>query len=81
MLNIHGSKITARVLNYLRKSIEKTRKDRIRDVQIRKDLQKEVVTNDIERKGLIGFGHVARMSEDRKPKQIEQREKEETEDL
>ena len=45
-------------------------RDTITNVQIRKDVGQEPVTNIIERKGLRGFWHVIRMSEDSKPKQI-----------
>ena len=38
----------------------------LRNVQIRKRLGQEPITNIIERKGLWQLGHVAKMSEDRK---------------
>ena len=62
---------------YLRKSVGRPRRYRIKNVQIRKDLGQEPVTN-TERKGLRWFGHVASMSEDRKQLlEARQREKEE----
>ena len=51
MLDKHISRITAAWMRYLRKSVGKTRRDRIRNAQIRKHLGPEPITN-IEKKGL-----------------------------
>ena len=57
-------------MRYLRESVGKTWRNRIRNAQIRKDLRQKLGTNIIERKGLRWFGFVDRYSEGRKPNQI-----------
>ena len=54
-------------MRYLRKSAGKTKRDRIRNHQNRKELRQEPITNIIEIKGLR---FLVRISEDRKPEQI-----------
>ena len=58
--------ITAAEKRYLRKSVKKTKRDRIRNAQIRKDLRLETIINMIERKGLRWLGNFVRLSDDRK---------------
>ena len=45
-----------------------TRRDRIRNAQIREELHIVPLLDDIDRKKLRWYGHVKRMSEERKPK-------------
>ena len=52
ILNKHVNWITEAEITNLRKSVEKTRRDRIRNAQIRNSLVQEPVTNIIEIKGL-----------------------------
>ena len=47
-----------------------TRKDRIRNVQIREKLNVVPLLDDVVRKKLRRYGHVKRMSEEKKPKQF-----------
>lgn len=53
-----------------RRIMGKTRRDRIRNDRIREDLKQESVEQKLEKRQLKWFGHVVRMDESRKPKQI-----------
>ena len=52
------------------KCIGKTRRDRIRNCQIRNTLNQEPAIKRIETNALRWFGHINRMDKSRKPKQI-----------
>ena len=47
-----------------------TRRDRIPNAQIREELNVIPLLDDIDRKKLRWYGHVKRMSEEKKPKQF-----------
>ena len=47
-----------------------TRRDRIRNAQIREELNVVPLLDDTDRKKLRWYGHVKRMSEERRPKQL-----------
>ena len=66
----HESRITSTEMKYLRKCIGKTRRDRIRNCQIRNTLNQEPPIKRIETNVIRWFGHINRMDESRKPKQI-----------
>lgn len=53
-----------------RRIMGKTRRDRIRNDRIRESLKQESVEQKLEKRQLKWFGHVVRMDERRKPKQI-----------
>ena len=59
------SQVTAAEMKYLRPVLNKTRKDRERNVKIRETLKVRPVTQLIEEKQLKWFGHVKRMGKDR----------------
>ena len=70
VLSKHESRITSTEMKYLRKCIGKTRRDRIRNCQIRNTLNQEPAIKRIETNVLRWFGHINRMDESRKPKQV-----------
>ena len=65
ILSKHESRITSTEMKYLRKCIGKTRRDKIRNT-----LNQEPAIKRIETNALRWFGHINRMDESRKPKQI-----------
>ena len=69
MLDKHKSRLTASEMKYLRKVSGKTRRDRVRNVTIRNELELPVVEQ-IERKQLKWYGHLVRMGEERKVKEV-----------
>ena len=56
----NDSQVTAAEMKYLRPVLNKTRKDRERNVKIRETLKVRPVTQVIEEKQLKWFGHVKR---------------------
>ncbi|PSN37327.1 hypothetical protein C0J52_20873 [Blattella germanica] len=57
-------------MKFYRRIMGKTRRDRIRNDRIRESLKQESVKQKLEKRQLKWFGHVVRMDERRKPKQI-----------
>ena len=64
------SRITAVQMKALRRIAKKTRRDRIRNERIREEMNQESVTVRLEEKQLKWFGHITRMNEESKPRQI-----------
>lgn len=64
------SKVVAAEMKYLRRSIGKTRRDRLRNEVVRAEVGVKPVWEQIEKKQLKWFGHVVRMDRRRKPKQV-----------
>jgi hypothetical protein len=62
------SKLQAAEMKFLRATVEKTRRDRIRNTYIRGQLKMEEIQNQIEESRLRWFGHVKRMDEHGIPK-------------
>jgi hypothetical protein len=65
MLTKNESRITGPEMRYLRKSIGKTRRDRIRRI-----LNQEPFTKMVDKRELRLFGHLIRMDSNSKPKQV-----------
>jgi hypothetical protein len=57
-------------MKFLRGTVGKTRRDRIRNTYIRGQLKMEQIQNQIEESRLRWFGHVKRMDEHRIPKRL-----------
>ncbi|KAJ4429614.1 hypothetical protein ANN_21800, partial [Periplaneta americana] len=71
LLDKHRSKLTAVEMKYLRRTVGKTRRDRIRNDRIREEVKmRKVLTEVINERQLKWFGHVYRMGEERKVKQV-----------
>lgn len=70
LTNRQKSKIQAVEMKYLRRVVGKTRLDRIRNTQIREELDMKPVTEFIEQRQLSWWGHIQRMSDDRPVKQV-----------
>ncbi|KAJ4445432.1 hypothetical protein ANN_07237 [Periplaneta americana] len=67
----HRTRITAVEMKYLRRMMGNTKKDRIRNEQIREEAkQDKPLINKIEEKQLKWFGHANRMTEEREVKQV-----------
>lgn len=64
------NKIQASEMKYLRGIMGVTKRDRLRNVEIRNELEVEPVKNTIERQQLRWFGHLSRMGNSRQPKII-----------
>ena len=64
------SNITAVEMKCYRRIIGKTRRDRIRNERVREKLKQMSIEQKLQRRQLKWFGHVVRMENDRKPKQI-----------
>ena len=59
-------------MKVLRRTIGKTKRDKIRNEKILQDLDQKPISGKIERNQLRWYGHVNRMDETRKPKQYMQ---------
>lgn len=69
----HITKMTAVEMRYLRRTVGKTRRDRIRNEQIREEVkQKKTLSDIVEERQLKWYGHVQRMDEGRKVKQVQE---------
>ena len=66
----HISKIQSSEMKYLRKAVNKTRRDRIRNERIREEVGQGSLEEKIEQKQLKWWGHAFRMTEDSKVKQM-----------
>lgn len=66
----HKSRITAAEMRYLRRIVGRTRRDRVRNVTTREELETEPLVETIQRKQLRWYGHVVRMREERLPRKI-----------
>lgn len=64
------SKVQASEMKFLRSMLGKTRRDRVRNVDVRKEIGVEKVNDKIEKSRLKWFGHVKRMSDGRIPKEM-----------
>lgn len=64
------SKIQATEMRFLRRVEGVTRLDKIRNEQIRENLQIESIQNTIDKKQLAWYGHLIRMPEERQTKQV-----------
>ena len=66
------TKMTAVEMRYLRRTVGKTRRDRVRNEQIREEVKQEKSLSDtVEERQLKWFGHVQRMDEGRKLRQVQ----------
>jgi hypothetical protein len=64
------SKIQAMEMKFLREILGKTRREKIRNDDIREQLKVDDIKNDIERKRLKWCGHVMRMADERIPRRM-----------
>jgi len=69
-VNKHEIKITGQETGSLRKYKSKTRRERIKNSQIRKILIQDLVTKMVDKKELRWFGHLIGMDNNRRPRQI-----------
>ena len=64
------SRLTATEMKYLLKTMNVTKRDRVRNIVVREELKQTPLVQKIEEKKLKWFGHLVRMKEDRKFKQV-----------
>lgn len=70
MLDKQTSRITAAEMRFLRRAVGKTRRDRIRNEQIRELFEVTELRKTIETRQLKWFGHVCRMEDEREPRKV-----------
>ena len=71
LMDKHRSKLTGAEMKYLRRTVGKTRRDRVRNERIREEVNlRKSLIEVIEDRQLKWYGHTYRMPEERKPKQI-----------
>jgi hypothetical protein len=70
LLDKHESRITSAEMKYLRKIVGKTRRDRVRNATVREELQQTSAVETVEERQLRWYGHVIRMGEERKTRQV-----------
>ena len=61
MLEKQESRVTASEMKFLRKIVNKTRRDRIRNTVIREEVKVEPVIQTIQKHALRWFGYITRM--------------------
>ena len=66
----HKKSIQASEMKFLRRAIGKTKKDRVRNTKIRKDVDQTPLNDILEQKQLKWYGHLVRMDENRIVKKI-----------
>ncbi|XP_014471314.1 PREDICTED: uncharacterized protein LOC106742657 [Dinoponera quadriceps] len=64
------NRLVAAEMRYLRKIAGKTRRDHIRSTMVRDELQQESIMDIVERRALGWVGHLVRMEDGRKAKQV-----------
>ena len=67
------SRVQAAEMKFLRSMVQKTRRDRVRNEDIRKELGIQKLNDKLEQNRLRWFGHVKRMNEVRLPRQAMER--------
>ena len=70
LLDKHRSRFQSCEMRYLRRAAGRTRRDRVRNTTIRAQFQQDSITEAMERKALGWYGHMVRMKEDRKPREV-----------
>jgi hypothetical protein len=68
MTTTHKSQLQASEMRYLRKVVQVTRKDKVRNQTVRHGLEVQPLQNRVEQSQLRWFGHVCRMGIERPPK-------------
>lgn len=70
MLTKHESRITGAEMRCIRKCMEKTSRERIKNSQIRGTLNQEPFTKMVDKRELRWFGHIIRVDSSKKPWQV-----------
>jgi hypothetical protein len=67
-------------MKFLRRIVDKTRRNKWRNNRIREALNQEPILNYIDRRSILWYGHVVRIQDYRKPKQAMEANKEKKRD-